>query len=225
MEIAIIILILIGVVFWFIIYKDKEKKLAELDKVFKPIEDLKMKIRDISYIKDSFDNKFEPIETTSKYLELNQIRYIFRYSHEKDNFWIEFYLKDKSEENKNYSINRVELRVNGKIIESDLTLLIEKVPKHFAPPYGNRYFSTKSYFGYSLGENSKKEFLFNSRFKFNLTSENTFAKNDSIYIYIDIQEYKNGKFEKLDEIIFINYFNNLEFNCVQEIDEIIKWNE
>ncbi len=225
MELIIVIPIVIGIVLLILILKDREKRQKEFDKVFKPIEDLKKKIRNISYIEESINNDYKNINTTSEFIELGQLRHIYRYNHEKNEFWIEYLFKNNTEENKSFSVKKVELEVRGELIESNLTLLMEKVPEFMAPPYGNRYYSTKSHYGYGLGNSGQKEFLFNSRFKYELNNDNRFSKSDSITIYVDIQEYKDGQFISINKEIFFDYFNNILSTRVQEIDEIIKWNE
>lgn len=139
-------LILIGLVYTWKKEKESQQKTADL---FARISVLSEGITDIGFIQPSKQIKLSP-KIESNYVRLSSLSRIYKYTDARD-YWIEFILENITTENVNFILDTVEFFYGDTKIESNLTLLLEKVPEYIAPPYGDNYFSTKSYNNFTLG--------------------------------------------------------------------------
>ncbi|HEV7347924.1 hypothetical protein [Telluribacter sp.] len=202
--------------------KKETKSNQETEDLYAKIRSLSDGISDIDKVEQSNNNTVVSI-TKGEYVSLNRLSRIYKYAHEKE-YWVEFYLENSTLEDFNFAIKKVELFSNNFKIESNLILLLEKVPEYMAPPYGNRYFDTNSYNNFALGKTGNKTFIFKSRFSLN-DDLITFKESDYIVVKLEINSL-NKELEKYvvsESVELIESFKNMRFKNIQSIDEKIEW--
>lgn len=219
--VASIIFILFIVAFIYAMKKETKNN-QETEDLYAKIRSFSNGISDIGKVEKA-DNDIVVSITKGKYVILNMLSRIYKYAHEKD-YWIEFYLENSTLEDFNFILKKVELFSDDFRVESNLTLLLEKVPEYLAPPYGNRYFDTSSYNNFMLGKAGQKSFIFKSRFSLNdgLTS---FKESDYVTIELEINS-TNKELEKSivsKNVTLIESLKNMKFKNIQSIDEKIEW--
>ena len=215
--IAAIVIISFFVAFVYLIKNDKGQK--DIEQVYENIKQTNTKIKDIAVVQNALS--IVESETESKYIRIKNLNRIFKYD-DSEKYWIEIFIENVSVENVNFNLDNIILNINNQIIKSNLIVLFEKVPEHYAPPYGNRYFNTEFYKNYMLGEKTQKLFRFLGRFELpNASIE--FHDSDYIRIEVEFNKLENGEFIVIEKLTFIESLINMKFKTIQSIDDTIKW--
>lgn len=197
----------------YLITKDREQSL-ETVRIFERLNAL---TSDIGYI---YETGYKTVESQlgNAYVGLKHISHVFKYEEEND-YWITFVLTNRSTINCIFLIKDVQLHTNDGCFLSEKTLLFEKVPEHYAPPYGNLYFDIRSYNGYVLGEKGMREFRFQSSFK-----REEFIDTDYLAINIEVHRLDNErkKYDLVEQSQLVESLKNIKFSRIQSIKDKIK---
>lgn len=200
------------------LFNKEKKESVKIDNLF---QKLKSGINEIGYIQQDNTGNFTKSETKNEFLNLFELRRIFKYS-DGEEFWIEFVIKDLSNKEMIFNINSVEMQINNIKSLSNTTLLFEKVPEYLEPPYGNRYYDILSYNDFQIGKNGQKYFKFLSSFR---VDNPFFRESDFIKIEIEVKQFDEDSNPKMDfkNFQFIESFKSMTFKNIQSINEKINW--
>lgn len=159
------------------------------------------------------------------FLNLEEVTRLFTYEKEANFYWIEYRFENNTDEDINFVLKRTIVCIDGVEIECDLSLLLEFVPEYLAPPYGIRYFNTKSFNNYVLGTKGQKTFRFESRFA--LENRNNFKSSDFIKIEIELNKFEDNvnQFVQFEKLVFIQNFEKIAQASIYAVDEQIKWED
>jgi hypothetical protein len=211
--------IALSAIMLFVIFKPKNSVDGVRERLL-TIEENIDGITNVGEIQRSEPNCQHPLQTINEHIILKDLRRIYRYFDENE-YWIEYFLENRSPEDITFWFKDASVSINEHIIDCNLTVLFEKVPEYYAPPYGNRYFDIKAYNTFTLGPNGPKTFIFQSRFKPIATN---FNETDSISIELQLSRRDDNinKYVSFQKVQFIEYFGNLRFATIQSINEEIK---
>jgi hypothetical protein len=211
--------IALSTIMLFVIFKPKNSVDSVRERLL-TIEENIVGITNVGEIQCSELLRQTPSQTRNEHIILKDLKRIYRYFDENE-YWIEYFIENRSPEDITFWFKDASVSINEHIIDCNLTVLLEKVPEHYAPPYGNRYFDTNTYNNFTLGPSGPKTFIFQSRFKPIVAN---FNETDSILIELELSRRDSNinKHVSFQKVQFIEYFGNLRFATIQSINEKIK---
>ncbi len=156
------------------------------------------------------------------FITFNRIHRLFKYNSHHNYLWIEYSIRNTTEEELYFDIGKVFINVDDSKIECDVSLLLEFVPEYLAPPRGIRYFDTKSFNTFILGPRGQKEFRFESRFPL---ENNNFKKSDAIEIEAELKKIDliTNQLVSVKKLLFVESFKDILHDTIYTIDEQISW--
>jgi len=211
--------IALSAIMLFVIFKPKSNVDGVRERLL-TIEENIDGIMNVGEIQRSESRCQAPSRTINEHIILKDIRRIYRYFDENE-YWIEYFIENRSPEDITFWFKDASVSLDNYVVDCDVTVLFEKAPEHYAPPFGNRYFDIKAYNNFTLGPNGPKTFRFQSRFK---PIIGNFNETDSISIELELSRRDSNinKYVSFQKVQFIEYFGNLRFATIQSINEEIK---